>query len=173
MTSPFCVDQVLDVDFTRQDASALFEVGKVVKDNLGGEWMYVKAEEALTVGLCYKILPTGDVGSGTASEDAVDDNAASFVGGFPCCWPQAAFTADTWGWVQLSSGSGTLEARVLNGVNAGTKLYTGQTAGVLEGTASGHYKVLGEAISVDAGHASALVTIQVPTRASIEATVGA
>lgn len=150
------------IDFTAIYDYAEFTPGFVVDDLDGGAWMFVKAAAALTANLAYKILVGGNVGSGTAAEDAVDDNSSNFVGGFGICWPQQAFASGDYGFVRLS---GTIEASVATGLSAGAKLYTSTTAGVLDGTRSAHYDIVGPAILVDATTGGAAVcTIKVARR---------
>lgn len=152
------------VDFSRIDSVQEFPLGLVEGDTDGGAWVYFEAGAALTAYLAYKVLPTGKVGSSTAKDNSVDDNAASFTGGFPVCWPQQAFADGKFGWARVS---GEFEATTANGVGAAAQLYTSTTAGVLGGTASAHFNIIGEAVAVDANAtgADATVTIRVtPTQ---------
>jgi len=137
------------IDFSAQSTTQEFTLGWIVDDLAGGSWMYIKAAKALTAYLAYKVLasPFGNVGSSTAADNTVDDNASNFVGGFVPCWPQAAFDAGDFGWVRLT---GEFKATIVNGVSANAKLYTSATAGVLGGTRSAHWDICGEAIAVDA-----------------------
>ncbi len=141
------IEGVGGVDFTRKDTAPQFTLGLRLKDLSGGEWMYVKANTALTAYLAYKILPVGTVGSATAKDDAIDDNAASFTGGCFVCWPQQAFSASDYGWVRIS---GSFTGKIVTGISAGDKLYTSTTAGVLGGTASAHFHLFGDVLAVEA-----------------------
>lgn len=162
------------VDFTRLDSTQEFPLGLVEFDTAGGAWVYVEAGAALTAYLTYKRLADGKVGSATAQLDAVDDNAANFVAGCHVCWPQQAFTSGQFGWVRC--GGLAIEGKVANGVGAGDKLYTSATAGVLQGTASAHYNIIGDVIAVDAnasgGDAQATINVA-GTEAILQAVVNA
>lgn len=151
------------IDFAAQYSVSEFTPGWVVDDLDGGSWMFIKCGHALTAYMPYKILGAGVVGSATAADDALDDNAASFVGGFGVCWPQAAFVADTYGWVRLS---GTFESFCVTGVSAGDRLYSSATVGVLGGTRSGHYDIVGPVVAVDANSTGSdgQITIKVAHR---------
>jgi len=160
------------IDFSQADSSAQFPLGLAVQDNLGGSWCYVEAGAALTAYNCYKMLVNGVVGSSTAKDNTVDDNAANFVGGFPCCWPQQSFDSGDFGWVQTATGDGTLEAFTVTGISAGDKLYTSATAGAMDNTAAAHWGIIGQVIAVDANATGTIaITVQVAAPARVDTVV--
>lgn len=137
------------VNFSQKDATAQFPLGMVVQDTspAGGSWAYIECGHALDAYKPYKRLAYGVVGSAAAADDAVDSNAASFLGGFGVCWPQQAFTAGEFGWVKLS---GEIESYIATGLSAGDKLYTSATVGVLAATAASNFSIIPDAVVVDA-----------------------
>lgn len=149
------------IDFTAKYSYPEFTPGYVVDDRDGGTWEFIKATGNLTANLCYRRLPNGEVGSGTAALDSIDSNAASFLGGCHVCWPQQAFTSGEYGWVKLS---GNIEASLAANVAAGNKLYTSTTAGVLDDVAASNFSIIGDAFAVDATTTAAVATIKVAGR---------
>lgn len=151
------------VDFSQIDTIQQFPLGLVEDDTDSGSWVYMKCGHALTAYMPYKRLGSGLVGSATAADDAVDSNAASFLGGFGVCWPQQAFAAGEFGWCKLS---GEVESFIATGLSAGNKLYTSTTVGVLAATAASNFSIMPDAVVVDANSsgADAVRTISVTGR---------
>lgn len=133
-----------DVDFDRLDSLAYHTPGEVLQDLDGNSWRYIKANTALTLGLCYFLLTGGtSAGSATAALDAVDRDSSNFTVYGPSqsvCWPQQAFGAGVYGWVKIAGPS--IQASVATTIAAGVRLFSSTTAGVLGATGSGEYAVI-------------------------------
>ena len=162
-----------DVDFGRIDSSLMHRLGLQVKDNFGGVWQYCKAATTLTAYRAHVLLVDGLIGSATAADDELDDDAAGFTGGRPVGFPQQAFaTVNTYGWIQRSSGSGTMYAYVAANLSDGAKLYTSATAGALDDTAAAHYNVVGDCFAAEAASAAPEnIKVQILEAAKVETVV--
>lgn len=133
-------------DITKAGGSG-FGLNNRWADNAGGEWHFVKASIAFTLGDTVWIKATG-------SAVPITDAFARTPGRIGTA--QVAFTIDYYGWVK-TFGSVTLRGGA--DCNANVPLYTSGTAGVLDdATAStSHFQVLGVISSQSASGAGELM----------------
>lgn len=124
MTS-FASNGTLGTDFSSTTTSPEFAVGQTVLATDGGEWVYVKAAEAIdqyhsvavtAAFLAYKLTNT----------NAVQDNFYASA--------QIAFAADAYGWVAKRLIGGYIRVKASCAKNVA--LYTTATAGELDDTAT-------------------------------------
>lgn len=103
LSGVFCVDKV-GVDFESTSTTPLFKLGDVAKDNCGGEWLYVKAAEALTdASLCHVTNASIAAGTWLAEMTEASDIATGpkFLG-----LNQVAFDSGDYGWIARGPGGG-------------------------------------------------------------------
>lgn len=117
-------------------------------DNDGGEWQFVKASAAFTLGDCVWIKGSG---SGSPITFALASKPGKI--GFA----QVAFTIDYYGWVKTQ---GAVTMRGGAACNANVALYTSATAGVLDDAtlSTSAFQILGVVASTSASGAGETMT---------------
>ena len=122
------VDQIIDVDFYREDSTAKHALGTRCRSDLGGEWMYLQADEAIT-GAGYTVVVASDYGCSmvtTTNANNLDGNLIAV--------PGMAVTNAYYFWGQID---GPCEGvRVAASCAANVKLNSTATAGVLDDDAT-------------------------------------
>lgn len=125
------------------------DLGNRYQDPDGGEWIFVKASAAFTLGDAVVIKATGH-GAPLSDSNAITPGRVGFA--------QVAFTIDYYGWVKCY---GAVTMRGGAACNAKVALYTTATAGVLDDavpTSASHYNVLGVVASQSASGAGETMT---------------
>ena len=142
----YLTDGVLNAALTSTSTTPEFALGTRAKGNKGSEWMYVRANGAVTAYDCVAIDETWDA---TAMTKALAD--ADLMVGFA----QNAFADNEYGWVALS-GQG-ISVRVLASGVADAALYPSATAGCLDDDATSQTAVNGVVITTTNGGSTAAV----------------
>ena len=138
--------------FEETSTTALFPVGTVCVDNQGGQWLYVKAAETLTVhSLCHVTNASIILGTWLAEMTEASDIATGpkFVG-----LNQVAFAASDFGWIARGPGGGLGKGIKVRAENA--------TAGALLHPLSGTAGAVDDA-NVDEGVIAGLTTLVTTT----------
>lgn len=139
-------------EYERVHTTAKFPVGTVSHDNLGGEWLYVKAAETLTAySLCHVTNASIILGTWLAELTEATDMATGpkFLG-----LNQVAFAAADFGWIWRGPGGGLGRGIKVRAENA--------TAGALLHPLSGTAGAVDDA-NVDEGVISGLTTLVTTT----------
>lgn len=139
-------------EYEQVHTTAKFPVGTVSHDNLGGEWLYVKAAETLTVhSLCHVTNASIILGTWLAELTEAADMATGpkFLG-----LNQVAFAAADFGWIWRGPGGGLGRGIKVRSENA--------TAGALLTPLSGTAGAVDDA-SVDEGVIAGLTTLVTTT----------
>jgi len=151
---------ILGIDPSRRTTSAEFRLGSI-----GGydhptygyqEYVYGKAGSDIPVGGAAVNLPNGTVANGEWTALTTTNAAQGTGGGLPVAFAQgAAFADDEYGWL-LQKGTGGVLTYASAAV--GTRLYTTATAGYLEDVSTSTLSVVGVALTIATGGASAVNT---------------
>jgi len=138
--------------YEETSTTALFPVGTVSFDNFGGEWIYVKSAEILTVySLCHVTNASIIAGTWLAEMTEAADIATGpkFLG-----LNQVAFAASEYGWLLRGPGGG---------LNRGIKVRSeNMSAGALAFPLSGTAGAIDDA-NVDEGVIAGLTTLVTTT----------
>lgn len=143
---------LVGVRFEETSTTALFPVGTVAFDTDGGEWLYVKAAETLTVySLCHVTNASIILGTWLAELTEAADMATGpkFLG-----LNQVAFAAADFGWLWRGPGGGYGRGIKIRSENA--------TAGALITPLSGTAGAVDDA-NVDEGVVAGLTTLTTTT----------
>lgn len=138
--------------YEETSTTAKFPVGTVSIDNCGGQWLYVKAAETLTVhSLCHVTNASIILGTWKAEMTEAADLATGpkFIG-----LNQVAFAADDYGWIARGPGGGLGRGIKVRAENA--------TAGALLHPLSGTAGAVDDA-NVDEGVLAGLTTLVTTT----------
>ncbi|HPC91673.1 MAG TPA: hypothetical protein PLJ74_05410 [Myxococcota bacterium] len=138
--------------FEETSTTALFPVGTTCIDNLGGQWLYVKAAEILTVySLCHVTNASIILGTWLAEMTEITDinTGPKFLG-----LNQVAFAASDYGWIARGPGGGLGRGIKVRSQNA--------TAGALLHPLSGTAGAVDDA-NVDEGVLAGLTTLVTTT----------
>lgn len=134
--------------FEEVSTTALFKPGTVTRDNLGGNWEYVKANEAITV---YSVV---HISAAAIPLIEMTEIADMNTGSKKLGVAQVAFAQNEYGWVWRGPGGG---------VGYGIKVRSeNQTAGTLCHPLSGTAGAVDDA-NVDEGVIAGLVTLTTTT----------
>ena len=138
--------------FEETSTTPLFSVGTVCIDNCGGQWLYVRAAETLTVySLCHVTNASIILGTWKAELTEAADIATGpkFIG-----LNQVAFATDEYGWIARGPGGGLGRGIKVRAENA--------TAGALLTPLSGTAGAVDDA-NVDEGVLAGLTTLVTTT----------
>lgn len=143
---------LVGVNYEEVSTTAKFPVGTVSIDNFGGQWLYVKAAETLTVySLCHVTNASIILGTWLAELTEAADMATGpkFLG-----LNQVAFAAADFGWIARGPGGGLGRGIKVRAENA--------TAGALLSPLSGTAGAVDDA-NVDEGVVAGLTTLVTTT----------
>lgn len=143
---------MVGVNFEEVSTTAKFPVGTICLDNQGGQWLYVKAAEALTAfSLCHVTNASIILGTWLAEMTEASDIATGpkFLG-----LNQVAFASADFGWIARGPGGGLGKGIKVRAENA--------TAGALLHPLSGTAGAVDDA-NVDEGVIAGLTTLVTTT----------
>jgi hypothetical protein len=142
---------IIGVDLDAVSTDLVWTLGQIECASDGTEYMYVRADEALTQ---YSIVKIDD-------DHECSELTTAISGSEPtrCGVAQVAFADLEYGWVAIS---GSFSVRVLASCGADVKLYTTTTAGALDDTATD--LVQGLKLTTANGTATAAVAAYSATR---------
>lgn len=134
---------LIGANLTNPQASATFGLGDLHTDYRGYKWVYVKASSAISA---YAYVCVDEAGA------ALNGTKALVDAGYQVAVAPAAFSADDYGWVQISGVCTMLTA---GSVAADTSIYTSATAGQVDDSSTSQTQLAGVVLTAATSTAGA------------------